>query len=500
VNTHSKNFNVTDGPYSNVVMPSRRDLFYDGEWKAATSGRTIEIYSPSTQESLGQIADASVEDVDAAIQAAHRAFRSWRKTSPDERTAVVKRLAQVLRDNSDDLGLLDAVDSGNPVRSMRADVHWMANIADFYTGLLSEVKGETFMTPEGVMNFTVRQPYGVVASLAAFNHPVLNTLVQVIPALLTGNTAVLKPSQFTSLASLRIAELTADILPKGVFNVVTGGAECGAALTQHKLTPLVTLVGSVPTARSVMRGMADRIKSGLMELGGKNALIACADADPVKVAAGAVLGMSFTSTSSQSCQSNSRVFLHKDIYDATLAEIIMRVSALKCGDPRDPNTQVGAMTSREQYQKVINYIKIGKEEGGRVVCGGGPPDDKALANGLFVQPTVFADVTQNMRIAQEEIFGPVMSVLRWEDEEKLMEQVNSVDYGLSGSVWTPDLAKAHRLAAEMDVGYVWINNCGIPYFGAPIGGFKQSGIGRVMCFQQLMEMTQVKNLHIKMDG
>jgi betaine-aldehyde dehydrogenase len=500
MNEHSTALNMTEMTWPGAVLPTRRDLYYDGKWQTPKSERTIEIYCPSTQQSLGHIADSNADDVDAAVQAAHKAFLSWRKTAPQDRVALVKRAAQMLRDNADALGMLDAMDSGNPVRSMTADVHWMASMADYYAGLLTEVKGESLLTPDGVVDFTIRQPYGVVASLAAFNHPVLNTLGQVIPALLTGNTAVLKPSQFTSLASLRIAELYGEIFPAGVFNVVTGGVECGAALAGHKLTPLVTLIGSAPTARAVMRGMADRIKPGVMELGGKNAMVVCADADPIKVAAGATLGMSFTSTSGQSCMSNSRVFLHSKIYDAALAEIIKCVSALKCGDPRKWDTQVGAMTSREQYQKVLDYIELGKRDGGRVVCGGGRPSDGALSNGLFIEPTVVVDITPDMRIAQEEIFGPVMSVLRWDDEETMLEEVNSVEFGLTGSVWTRDLAVAHRIANRIEAGYIWVNTSAIPLHGAPIGGFKQSGIGRVMCFEQLMEMTQVKNIHIKLES
>jgi betaine-aldehyde dehydrogenase len=338
---------------------------------------------------------------------------------------MVKQTAQMLRDRASELGMLEAVDTGNPLRSTIKDVLWMADIADYFAGLLTEVKGESFLTPDGLVDFTLRQPYGVIGCLAAFNHPVVNALGLVIPAILTGNTAVLKPSQYTSLASLRIAELCADIFPKGVFNVVTGGAECGQALSSHPLTSLIALIGSVPTARAVMRSMADRIKPGVMELGGKNAMVVYPDCDPVKVAAGATSGMNFTSTSGQSCTSNSRVFLHKDIYEAALSEIIQSVSALECGDPRDPATQVGAMTSREQYRKVLDYIELGRQEGARVACGGGPPPDKALANGLFVQPTVLVDVTQDMRVAQDEIFGPVMCVLRWDDEETMLQQFSA---------------------------------------------------------------------------
>lgn len=281
--------------------------------------------------------------------------------------------------------------------------------------------------------------------------------------------------------------------------MVTGGAVAGAALTAHPKTHFVTLIGSVPTARKILRNAADRIKHSLMELGGKNALVALPDADPAKVATGLCAGMGLTSTSGQGCTTTSRAFIHDDIYEATLEAILAQVSKLRCGDPTRMDTQVGAMSSREHYAKVMDYLRIGKEGGARLMCGGGRPSDPDLHNeGLFIEPTVFADVTQEMRIAQDEIFGPVIAVMRWNDEDRMLAEVNSVDYGLTGAVWTNDLAAAHRIASRMDVGFMWVNQAAAMTLGAPFGGIKQSGIGRTMCVEQMLGMTQIKNVHIKL--
>jgi betaine-aldehyde dehydrogenase len=483
-----------------IVLPAHRQLFYGGKWHASRQPATIQSYSPGDGTLLGEVVDAGEEDVEAAAEAAYRAFPDWRDADPQQRVAVIRKAAGIIREHVDELALLETVDTGNPLRAMLGDIRWAANLAEFYAGLMSEVKGASYMVPAGMVDFTIRQPFGVVASMSAFNHPLLNIITQNVPALLTGNTVIHKPSQYTPLSALRLAELLEDVFPAGVFNVVTGGPVAGAALTAHPRTHYVTLSGSVPTARKILRSAAERIKHSLMELGGKNALVAFPDADPVKVANGLCIGMGLTSTSGQGCTTTSRAFVHNDIYDATLDAIVAQVSKLRCGDPTRLETQVGAMSSREHHAKVLDYIRIGIEEGARLMCGGGRPSDPNLKNGLFVEPTVFADVTQEMRIAQEEIFGPVISVMRWSDEDRMIEEVNSVQYGLSGAVWTNDLAAAHRIATRMEVGLMWVNQAAAMTLGAPFGGVKQSGIGRAMCLEQLLGMTQVKNVHIKLQA
>ena len=296
---------------------------------------------------------------------------------------------------------------------------------------------------------------------------------------------------------MRFAELVGPFFPPGVFSVLPGGRECGAALTAHPLIAKVGLIGSVPTGKAIMRASADSLKKVALELGGKNALIAYPQASPDKVAAGSIRGMNFT-WCGQSCGSTSRAFIHDSIYDAVLTRVKERVAYYKPGIPTDPATTMGAIVSKTQFDRVMSYIASAKQEGARLLHGGGPPADPALAKGFFVEPTVFADVTMGMRIAREEIFGPVLGILRWSDEAKMLEEVNSVEYGLTASIWTNDISTAHRTAAAVEAGFVWINEVGKHFLGTAFGGFKQSGIGREEGFEEMLAFTQEKNIHVRL--
>jgi len=308
----------------------------------------------------------------------------------------------------------------------------------------------------------------------------------------------MKPPEQAPLSALKMVELIGDIFPPGVMNVLSGGKECGQALASHPLVRKVSLIGSVPTGKAIARTGADTLKSVLLELGGKNALIVYPDADLAKAIAGAVRGMNFT-WAGQSCGSTSRLFLHESIHDKVLDGVAKLVNEKhKPGLPTDWSTTMGPLVNRTQFEKVMSYIRWGQEEGARLVTGGKQPLDPKLAKGFFVEPTIFADVTPNMRIAKEEIFGPVLSVLKWKDEDELFEQVNAVEYGLTASIWTRDLAIAHRAASRVQAGYVWINHSSQHFLGAPFGGFKHSGIGREECIEELFEFTQLKNVHVNL--
>ena len=307
---------------------------------------------------------------------------------------------------------------------------------------------------------------------------------------------MLKPPDQAPLSALRLAELIGDLFPPGVFSVIPGDRDTGASLASHRDVAMVAIIGSVAAGRAVMRAASETVKPLLLELGGKNALIAYADGEPDEVAAAAVGGMNFT-WCGQSCGSTSRAFVHESIHDAVIKRIRSRVNSFKPGIPTDPATTMGAIVSREQLERVVGYIEIGKSEGARLLCGGGRPADARLAGGFFIEPTVFVDVTPDMRIAREEIFGPVLSVLRWSDEAQMLAAVNAVDYGLTCSIWTNDLSTAHRAAAAVRVGYVWINEVGKHFLGAPFGGVKRSGFGREECLEELLSFTQQKNIHIK---
>jgi betaine-aldehyde dehydrogenase len=410
---------------------------------------------------------------------------------------MLKRIAEVLRAHAQELAMIDAADCGNPVREMVSDAMVAAAQTEFFAGLVTEMKGSSVPMGPGVVNFSVREPRGVVARIIPFNHPFMFCMGKSAAPLAAGNTVVVKPPEQSPLSSLRLAELIDGILPPGVFNVVPGGKEVGSALAGHKDVAMVALVGSVPTGRAVMRAASDTVKPVMLELGGKNALIAYPDADADEVAGAVIAGMNFT-WCGQSCGSTSRAFIHEKIYDAVLQRAAKSVKRYKPGDPTDPATTMGSIINQVQYDRVLKYIAAGKEDGARLVSGGKRPDDPKLAKGLFIEPTIFADVNMGMRIGKEEIFGPVLSVFKWKDEAEMLEQVNQVEYGLTCSIWTSDLTTAHRTAAAVEAGYVWINEVSKHFLGAPFGGYKQSGVGREECIEELIRFTREKNIHVNL--
>ncbi len=477
-----------------VALPVHRDLYYGGAWHAPLGGYS-ETFDPATGASLGHAADANTQDVEAAVAAAHRAWPSWRKTKPLDRAAILRRIAVVLRENASEFAYLDALNCGNPVSEMANDAHAAAAQLEFFAGLVTELKGETIPMGEDVVNMTVREPYGVVARIVAYNHPLMFTAGKFGAPLAAGNTVIMKPPPQAPLSAYRLMELLEGIVPPGVLNIVTGGRESGEALTVHPLVPVVTLIGSVPTGRAIAKAAADRLKHVVLELGGKNALIIYPDADVDAAIAGAVKGMNFT-WCGQSCGSTSRVFVHEALYERVIDGIAAAAQSYRPGIPTDPATTMGAIVSREQWEKILGFITSGKEQGARLVTGGNVPSDPELAKGFFVEPTIFADVTMSMRIAAEEIFGPVLSILRWSDEERMLADVNSVEYGLTAAIFTRDLRTAHRAAARVQSGFVWVNNAAAHFIGAPFGGYKLSGIGREESIDELYDFTQLKNINI----
>src|SRR5438874_2691848 len=478
-------------------LPSHRDPYYAGKWQKAAAGRYVEVSGPGTGASLGKVADGTAADAEAAIMVAKAAFAAWRRVPPLERARMLRAIADVLRKNGDELAMIDAADCGNPYAEMVRDAQMGAAQLDFYAGLVTEMKGSSIpMGPEAV-NFSVREPFGVVARIIPFNHPFMFAAGRSAAPLDAGNTVVVKPPEQAPRSSRRLAELIDGILPPGVWNLVPGGREVGQALASHPDVAKVALIGSVPTGRAVMKAAADTLKPVTLELGGKNALIAFPDADLDAVSAAVVDGMNFT-WCGQSCGSTSRAFVHEKIYDAVLERAQASIKRYRPGDPTDPATTMGSIISRIQYDRIMGYIEAGKKDGARLLCGGARPNDPKLAKGLFIEPTIFADVTMDMRIGKEEIFGPVLSVFKWSDEEKMLAQVNQVEYGLTCSIWTNDLTTAHRTAAAVEAGYVWINEVSKHFLGAPFGGYKQSGIGREECIEELLRFTREKNIHVNL--
>lgn len=478
-----------------AVLPARRDLYYGGAWHEPKGSARQDVVSPATGAVLCDIAQATPADVEAAIAAAQAGFEAWRDVVPLERTKILRAIAAVLRRHGHELALLDAVDGGNPVHEMQNDAETAAAQMEFFAGLVTEMKGSSIPMGPGAVNFSVRQPRGVVARIIPFNHPFMFCAGKSAAPLAAGNAVIVKPPEQAPLSALRLAELIGGLLPPGVFNVIPGGREVGALLSSHEGIAMVALIGSVPTGKAVMRAAAETIKPVLLELGGKNALIAFPDADPDRVAQAAVAGMNFT-WCGQSCGSTSRAFLHADIHDAVIARMGAHITRFKPGLPDDPATTMGAIVSKAQYDRVLRYIASAQEEGARLLFGGKRPAAPELAGGWFIEPTVFSDVTPAMTIAREEIFGPVLSVLKWNDEAEMLRAVNAPSYGLTCSIWTGDITRAHRTAMAVEAGFVWINEVSRHFLGTPFGGFKQSGIGREECLEELMAFTQEKNIHI----
>ncbi|WP_326542740.1 aldehyde dehydrogenase family protein [Pseudorhodoferax sp.] len=480
------------------ILPEHRALFYGGAWHEPRSGRYADTLNPAYNEAITQAPVAGADDVDAAVRAADAAFPAWARVLPVERGHLLRQAAAVLREQAWPLAQLDALNNGNPVSILAHDAAFAAQGIEYFAGLATEVKGETLPMGEGHLNYTVREPLGVVARIVAYNHPLMFAALRIAAPLAAGNTVVVKSPDQAPLSIIRLAELIGGIFPPGVVNFLCGGRDCGEALASHPLVRKITLIGGVPTGKAVMKSAADGLKPVLLELGGKNALVAYPDADQDKLVQGIVAGMNF-SWSGQSCGSTSRVFLHASLHDqvlARVAELLPRKH--RPGIPTDPATTMGALVSAAQREKVEGFVRSALEEGARLVVGGRRPDDPALQQGFFFEPTVFADMQPHMRLAREEVFGPIVSVFRWDDEDRLWQDVNAVDFGLTGSIWTQSLDTAHRAARRIHTGYVWINNTSQHFIGAPFGGVKHSGIGREECFEELLEFTYTKNVNLKL--
>lgn len=483
----------------NLTLREPAQLFYGGAWVPPLEGKYEDTFNPGTGERIGSVATAGRADVDAAVAAAKEGFEVWRDIVPLERARILKEIANLLRKHGDELAMMDAANCGNPYTEMRGDAAIAAAQMEFFAGLVTEMKGDTIpMGPERI-NMTLRQPMGVVARILAFNHPFMFCGGKMAAPLAAGNAIIIKPPVQAPLSSLRLAELIDGLLPTGTFNVLPGGVEAGAGLAEHPDVAKVTLIGSVPAGRAVMRSASDTVKPVLLELGGKNALIAYPDSDPKKIADAIVGGMNF-GWCGQSCGSTSRAFLHADIHDAVISHLKAAVERYKPGIPTEPETTMGAIVSRTQFDRIMDFIESAKNEGARAITGGHAVTEGALAHGSFVAPTIFADVEPEMRIAREEIFGPVLAVRKWSDENVMLKEVNALELGLTCAIWTRDLVTAHRTAARVEAGFVWVNEVGRHFLGAPFGGVKQSGIGREEGIGELIAFTHEKNVHINLSG
>ena len=473
-------------------------MLIDGELVTAKSGEWIDSLNPATEEKIGYFPSANKEDVDAAFLAAESAQIKWAALSSDDRARMLRNVAIKIRSRADEVLRLEVIDTGNTISKMKADIEHAAYVLEYFAGLATEIKGDTVPASTDNLHITIREPYGVVGRIIPFNHPIKFAAHAIAAPLMAGNAVIVKPPEQSSLSAGILAEICKEELPPGVVNIVTGyGRSAGDAIVRHTGIKRIAFTGSVPTGLSIQRSAAETsVKHITLELGGKNPLIAYPDQDPEKIAEVAIQAMNF-SWQGQSCGSASRLMLHESIYDAVMAKLLKKVSDIKMGNPLDIDSQMGPLNSKEHYERVCLMVKAGLDDGAKLLIGGHRPEGEAFRKGYWLQPTVFGNVTSEMRIARQEIFGPILSVFKWSDEEEAFRIANSTEYGLTASIWTNDIKTAMRAARKVKSGYIWINNNSAHYYGMPFGGLKNSGLGREEGLDELLSYTECKSIHIK---
>ncbi len=474
-----------------------RKLHIGGGAVDAHSGQSFPTINPATGKVLCEVQLASEVDVDRAVQAAAEAFAEWSRMPGAERGRILNRAAALLRERREELARLEVLDTGKPIaEAMVVDVDSGADAIEFFAGLAASLHGSHVDLPNAFA-YTRREPLGVCAGIGAWNYPIQIACWKSGPALACGNTMVFKPSELTPLTAMALAEIYTEAgLPAGAFNVVHGSGPTGHALGTHPGVAKVSLTGSVPTGRLVMAGAAETLKHVTMELGGKSPLILFADADLDNAVSATMLANFYTQ--GEVCSNGTRVFVESAIKDAFLERLLARVERMKIGDPLDPETDVGALISADHRDKVLGYVEAGKSEGAKLLCGGTIPDDPALKDGYFVTPAVFDECRDDMTIARDEIFGPVMAVMGFDDEDDVIARANDTPYGLAAGVFTRDLARGHRVVARLQAGTCWINNYNITPVEIPFGGYKQSGLGRENGLAALEHYTQLKSVYVEL--
>jgi len=489
-----------------AVAPTRNALrekmLIGGDWVDSADGRTFDVETPAKRGAvIAQAPRAGVADVDRAVKAAAAAFPAWRATAPRDRGRILGRIADDLDAAIDELARTLASETGNAIRTQaRPEAKTTADVFRYFSGLGGELKGETIPLGETMFSYTRREPLGVVAAIVPWNVPILISAWKIAPALVAGNTVVLKPSANAPLAALALARIAQRHLPKGVLNVVTGtGPEVGTPLAEHPQVAKISFTGNTETGKAILRLAADRILPVTLELGGKSPQILFPDADDEKTADGVIAAMRFA-RQGQSCTAGSRLFLHKTVFDSFLDKLASKLGKLKVGDPLDEANDMGAIVSRQQFERVTGFIDEGVHQpGARTVIGGMPPKEGRLAEGYYVEPTVFANVRNDWRIAKEEIFGPVLVAIPWDDETAAVRMANDTHYGLAAYIWSRDITRALRTAHSIDAGWVQINQGIGQVVGQPYGGFKESGLGRENSLEGMLEgFTQRKSVTINL--
>ncbi|HKG12300.1 MAG TPA: betaine-aldehyde dehydrogenase, partial [Pyrinomonadaceae bacterium] len=483
--------------------PRKYQLFIDGQWVDAESGKTFTTPNPATGATLAEVAEGDKADIDKAVAAARRAFEgSWSKVSARDRGRMMYKLAQLIESRTGDLAALETADNGKPIKETTyVDLPQVVENFEYFAGWATKIEGETIPVPGQMFNYTLREPVGVCGQIIPWNFPLLMAAWKLAPALAAGNTIVLKPAEQTPVGAMELASLIQEAgFPDGVVNIVPGyGETAGAALASHPGIDKVAFTGSTEVGKIIARAAADNLTKVSLELGGKAPNIVFADADMDQAVNGAMMGIFFNQ--GQVCCAGSRLFVDARVKDEFLERFQERAGRVKVGDPMDKNTQMGPQVSEEQLNRIKGYVDIAKEEGATVLSGGCPPQlEGDFQKGFFFQPTIFGEVKNSMRVAQEEIFGPVVSVITFEDEDDLISQANEVVYGLSAGIWTKDITRAHRFAKAVKAGVVWINTYNMFNAASPFGGYKQSGYGREMGKHALEMYTNVKSVWVDLSG
>ena len=480
------------------VRPGK--LIINGEAVDAASGKTFTTINPATEEPICAVAEAGAEDVDRAVKAARSAFESgpWAKMKPADRQRVLWRLAELIEKHADEIARLETLDNGKPIfESRQIDLPMVVNTFQYFAGWATKLAGQTLPVNPAFFTYTLREPIGVVGAIIPWNFPMIMVGWKVAPALAAGNTVVLKPAELTPLSAIRIGELAIEAgLPPGVFNVVAGkGSVAGEAMVQHRGIDKISFTGSTEVGRHIMKTAADTMKKLTLELGGKSPNIVFADADLEAALRGATTGIFYGK--GEVCAAGSRLLVESSIYDEFVARLAERAKKMSPADPLDPKTRLGSLVSQEQMKRVLGYVEAGRKEGARVVAGG--ERQPVNGKGWFVQATVLDGVDNSMKVAQEEIFGPVLSVIRFEDVDDAVRKANAVDFGLAAGIWTTNVKKAHSVARRIQAGTVWVNTYNFYDAGMPFGGYKQSGFGRDLGPDCLNDVTQVKSVWVSVE-
>jgi len=484
-------------------MPTFPDqlLYIGGRYVPSRGGKTFEVINPANGELLANVHSANSDDLDAAVESAQAGQKVWAALTTVERSRILLRAVALLRERNDALAELESRNTGKALsETLSVDVVTGADVLEYYAGVMHGLEGSQVPLRESSFFYTRQEPLGVVGAIGAWNYPIQIALWKAAPALAAGNAMIFKPSEVTPLTALKLAEIFTEAgLTDGVFNVLPGdGAGVGSALTEHPLIEKISFTGGTATGCKVMASASSStLKDVTMELGGKSPLIICADAD-LDLAADVAMMANFYS-SGQVCTNGTRVFVPRSTLAAFEAKLMERVKRIRIGDPLAKDTNFGPLVSAAHMQRVLEHIASGKAEGARLVCGGERLTDGALGKGCYVAPTIFSDCLDDMRIVREEIFGPVMSLLAYDDEDEAVRRANDTDYGLAAGVVTPDLARAHRLIHLLEAGICWVNSWGESPAQMPVGGYKQSGVGRENGLATLRAYTRTKSIQIELD-